>query len=357
MSVRAKLVEQRLTAYEVKQVEQIAAWKSKPPNLIAELWNLTVLQAAKVVTAVIPETVVRTAIESSYKAARFFAPPRRVARRAGVGDITDLRQRSLEECDRLAQGVINAACIVAMAEGAATGAGGAWSTLLDVPVLFVSALRAIIQMSHCYGYPSDQAADRYFNLGILTVATAGTVAIRLERLDQLQDLADLLVEETQVDVIRSELLSFLFQLELFEDVPGIGIASGTLLNMSFMRRVCVAVRRVFQERWLKDNGKVQAIAPAIGSAPTLRLGGAALPGGQSMRGVIGRRSVSRFLSTWAHHSSGHTPRCAWRAWMVSGWQAAIWKFRGDTQSVAALARQLRVIELRNRPECDRAFDC
>ena len=32
--------------------------------------------------------------------------------------------------------------------------------------------------------------------------------------------------------ITSELLSFLFQLEIFEDEPGIGIVSGGLLNLS-----------------------------------------------------------------------------------------------------------------------------
>ena len=71
-----------LTAYEAEQVAQIVAWKSKPLNPIAEAWNLTVLQAAKLVTLLIPEALVRSAIESSYDAAQKFAAPASIARKA-----------------------------------------------------------------------------------------------------------------------------------------------------------------------------------------------------------------------------------------------------------------------------------
>jgi hypothetical protein len=70
----------------------------------------------------------------------------------------------------------------------------------------------------------------------------------------------------------------LFQLEIFEDVPGIGIASGALLNLSFMHRVDVTARRVFQERWLQENGKIEEIAPMIESARHLVPGWSGLVG-------------------------------------------------------------------------------
>jgi hypothetical protein len=63
--------------------------------------------------------------------------------------------------------------------------------------------------------------------------------------------------------------SFVFQLEVFEDVPGVGAVSGALLNVGFMRRVEVTARRVFQERWLRDNGKVHEIKPAEAHARAL----------------------------------------------------------------------------------------
>ena len=268
----------KLTSYESQQVHEVAAWKSKPPNPIAESWNLAALQAAKAVTWLLPKVLIQSVIEASYKTAEFLANRDGVAQRAGVDDITELRKRPLEECDRLAKEVALASKAVAFAEGAATGAGGLWTTAIDVPILFVSALRTIVRMGYCYGYEADRSADRYYNLGILTIAMAGSLATRLERLDQLQDLNEILVEETQVDLLRSELLSFLFQLEIFEEVPGIGILSGALLNLKFMHDVDTAARRVFQERWLTDNGKVPAISPAEEIARNLTPGWSGLAG-------------------------------------------------------------------------------
>jgi hypothetical protein len=278
-----RAVKRRLTAYETEQIGQIAAWKSKPVNPIAELWNVVVLQAAKAATLFIPEALVRSAIELSYRAAQELSPPESISHQAGVNDLRELRKRPLEECDRLAQRVGAAARTLATVEGAATGLGGPLTTLIDVPLLFVSALRTIVRISQCYGYPADEPNDRFFNLGVLTIATAGSLATRLERLEQLRDLEQVLVEETQVEMIRSELLSFLFQLEVFEDIPGVGVISGAFLNQSFMQRIDVTARRVFQERWLRDNGKIREIAPASEPAKGLLT---------DWRGLIGRVAIS-----------------------------------------------------------------
>ena len=267
-----------LTEYEKVQIERIAAWKSEPPNIVAESWNLLVLQATELVTKFVPEAAVRLAIESSYTAAEKLGGRQNVAHRAGVADITELRGKPLEECDRLASHAAMTARALAVAEGAVTGVGGVVTTAIDVPVLFASALRTILRIGYCYGYPADAAKDRYFNLGILTIATAGSLATRLERLDQLKDLEEILIEETQVDLIRSELLSFLFQLEVFEEVPGIGVISGVLLNLNFMHQVDVTARKVIQERWLKDNGKITEIAAAESLPRNLALGWAGLAG-------------------------------------------------------------------------------
>ena len=84
-------------------------------------------------------------------------------------------------------------------------------------------------------------------------------------------------------MIRSELLSFIFQLEVFEEIPGIGIASGALLNLSFMHRVDVTARRVFQGSWLKDNGKSRGIEPAVESPRDTAAG---------LAGIAGRAAYS-----------------------------------------------------------------
>jgi hypothetical protein len=116
---------------------------------------------------------------------------------------------------------------------------------------------------------------------------AGSLEARRERIHQLHELEDLLIEETQEDILTDEALSFLFQLEIFEDIPGVGTLSGAVLNWLFMRRVEETARMVFEERWLRDNGKVKSIEPAEAHPRHLAAGWA---------GTLNRVAYSGFYS-------------------------------------------------------------
>ena len=137
--------------------------------------------------------------------------------------------------------------VFATAQGAATGAGGTLTTLIDIPLLFILSLRTILKIGHCYGYPLDQRRDRHFVVGASIAAISGTLETRRQRIDDLHRLENILVAETQEELLSEELLSVLFQLEIFEAIPGIGAISGGLLNLAFMRRVDNTARRVFQD--------------------------------------------------------------------------------------------------------------
>jgi hypothetical protein len=251
-----------LTPYEAEQVREIAAWKSKPPNPLAELYKKATLTVADLVQKVIPDKLAIAAIDKAYSVSELIAGHKDIERQAGVHELTELRKKPLEECDRLARRVSFVATTWASAQGAATGAGGFITTLVDMPLLFVFSLRTIRKIGHCYGYTLDHEHDRKLVLGILIAATSGSLATKRQRLDQLQEIKHWLVEETQEDILADEALSLLFQLEIFEELPGIGLVSGALLNLAFIRRIDITARRVFQERWLKDNGKVHYIKPA-----------------------------------------------------------------------------------------------
>jgi EcsC protein family len=269
----------KLTEYESDQVQQIAAWKSEPPNVLAEVWKTLTWPGATAIAKLVPERLVEVLLNGADAAAGYLTWQEELKRQAGVSDIAELRDRPLEECDRMALRTGLAAQVVAMAEGAATGAGGVWTTLLDVPLLFILALRTIRKIGCEYGYHLEKPKDRRFVLGVLLVALSGSLHIRRQRLQQLRELEELLIEETVEDIVVEEILSFIFQLEVFEELPGVGAISGALLNLGFMHRVDTAARRIFQERWLRDNGKVQVIQPAE-AHPT-----ALVPG---LSGVLGR---------------------------------------------------------------------
>jgi hypothetical protein len=272
MPTRAKAARPGLTPYESEQVGQIATWKSNPPHPVAELVKRVTLPIADAVEKALPEKLVRTAIESAYDASAMLAGKADIKRQAGVRDIRKLRNKPLELCDRLADRIAVGSQAWATLEGAATGAGGVLTTLIDVPLLFVLSLRTILKIGHCYGYPLDGLREQRFVVGILIAATSGTLETRHRRLEQLKEVEDLLIEETQEEILSEEAISLLFQLEIFEGVPGVGAISGALLNLGFMRRVDRTARRVFQERWLRDNGKIRSIAPAPTHARNLAAG-------------------------------------------------------------------------------------
>jgi EcsC protein family len=262
----------QLTDYEADQVRQIAFWKSRPPNPVAEIFRRITLPGAKLAKKVVPDALVRTAIDQTFELAERLVGKEDATRRAGVEDLSDLHKKPLEACDRLALQTGVSSQVFATAEGAATGAGGILTTLLDIPLLFILSLRTIIKIGHCYGYPLNQRRDRHFVIGALIAALSGTLEMRRKRLDELHELEDMLIADTQEELLSEELLSILFQLEVFEGIPGIGAISGAVLNLAYMRRVDNTARRVFQERWLRDNGKVRSIAPATVHSRDLAIG-------------------------------------------------------------------------------------
>jgi hypothetical protein len=261
MSTEMTAAVSKLTPYESAQVQQIAAWKSTPPNPFSELFKEITVRVADLVEKLTPDKWVVTAIEKAYNASQMLAGQEDIQRQAGVKQLGELRNRPLEECDRLALQVSAASLTWATIEGAATGAGGVLTTLIDIPLLFVLSLRTILRIGHCYGYTLDHPHDRSVVLGILIAATSGSLATKRKRLDQLREIKHLLVEETQEEILADEALSILFQLEIFEAVPAIGLISGAALNLAFIRRIDITARRVFQERWLEDNHKVHVIKP------------------------------------------------------------------------------------------------
>src|SRR5262249_15310529 len=160
-----------------------------------ELWKMITLPGAKALKKVIPDALVMGAIQGSYKGAERLAWQEDLKVRAGVADLDELKDRPLEECDGLGKQVGSSAMIVGTVEGAATGAGGVLTTLLDVPLLFVLSMRTILRIGHCYGYKLDDRRGQSYVLGVLIAAVSGSLETRRQRLHGLHEIEDLLIEE------------------------------------------------------------------------------------------------------------------------------------------------------------------
>lgn len=251
-----------LTDYEARIVREIAAWKSQRLSLYGRVTNRVTRPFAWALRKVIPEVAARKAIETAYATSDWLASPAEVLRKGGVQALEELQHKSLELSDSLADQIGLGSQAVAFVDGAVTGAGGFLLAAADVGALAVVALRAIHRLGHCYGYPLDQSQDRAYVLGILMVAGIKSPTERLELLGKLQQVEHWMLSET-VEAFALEGLSRQFiKLASLEAIPGLGALFGSAANVVFVRHVLNAARRVFQERWLRGNGKVEVIAPA-----------------------------------------------------------------------------------------------
>ena len=111
------------------------------------------LPGARWLERIIPDPWVIAAIEGGYDLTALLAEQERIWRQAGVGDLRELRDKPLEECDCLAGRVGVAAMSISIVEGGATGAGGVLTTLIDIPLLFVLSLWTILELGHCLNRP------------------------------------------------------------------------------------------------------------------------------------------------------------------------------------------------------------
>jgi hypothetical protein len=264
MPRKAKTEDTALNDYERRQIERIALWKASHPSPYAELFSKLARPITRLAERVIPDALAMGFIESVYQAAVKSATRTDIELQGGVRRFEDLRNQPLEVCDGLSRRVGTMAQSLATVEGALTGAGGVWTALLDVPLLFGVCLRTILKNGYCYGYALDRPTDKAWVLGALAVAISNTKEKRTRLMARLREIEDLLLEEVQEDIIFEETVSLLTQIEVFEDIPLFGAATGALLNLAVAHRADVTARHLFQERWLRDHGKVREIEPAEG---------------------------------------------------------------------------------------------
>ncbi len=132
-----------LNEYEARQADEVAAWKSERPSLVMAAFRGLSRPLSRLAARVVPHGTVRALVAKAEAMSEKFGGPEEIARMAGVHDIRELRDRTLEECDRLAVTISTPAQRQAMMEGAIAGLGGVVTETLNVPVLLTAALRSL----------------------------------------------------------------------------------------------------------------------------------------------------------------------------------------------------------------------
>lgn len=193
-----------------------------------------------------------------------------------VEKISDLIGKDLTLSDHMADQVQNWAIGIAVAEGAGTGAFGILGAPIDVPAIITLALRTIHKIGVCYGYECKTKADEMFAYGILSASGANSIEEKLAALATLTVIETALLKQTwkamaekaaqsqfskeaAITMVRSlakQLGVNITKRKALASIPAIGAVVGGSVNGWYIKEVGWAARRSFQQRWLKDSGKL-----------------------------------------------------------------------------------------------------
>jgi hypothetical protein len=249
-------VQHEVNTYEREVIRKIAAWKTKRTAPLRNVFDRLTRPVGWGLNRVLPASAINAAISAACSTSQWLAEVHGSIRHPGLSHATDRRGQSLELCDRLAARVGRVAQTAALINGAVTGMAGFLFVPVDVGTLTIVALSAIHRTGQCYGFSLDQASDRPYVRAILMLAGTDTLRERQELFAHLEDFRGWVLART-IEAIAIESLTRRFmQLAVLESIPGIGVALGAAFNVAFIRRVLTDCQRVFQHRWLLENGRI-----------------------------------------------------------------------------------------------------
>jgi hypothetical protein len=242
-------------------VALIAAWKARDSSAAHGLVDRVAGKVARMAGRVVPDRLAHRAIRGLYTMADRAAGP-------GNPTLLALGDRSLEQCDPMVKRVGRRAHGLSLVGGLATAPGGSLTIALDVLLLYALAIWAILKIGRCYGYRLEGPEERAFVLGVLIAAvTESRKRKRQLALERWKDVGETMLTEAQEHLVIEESASLLVRLEAFGAVPGIGTIVICVLHFRLIQRVERAARFAFQERRLREEGKVVVIEPGVAFRP------------------------------------------------------------------------------------------
>jgi EcsC protein family len=268
-----------LTSYEAKQVALIAAWKARKPGLLKRTVETLKWPVARVFEKLLTAEKARSLFARVHQAADWEQGRDLVQRALGIDHVKELYDGPLERCDGLVRKVADISREIITSESLLANAGGVATELLELPAEIMLALRTVHRVAACYGYALDHPQDETLVMAIIGLSLLDDPAERLSasRLirgledgtltkddeQRLSTIAETRLEGEVRDDLAHEIGATIVEEKVEEGIPVIGAALGVVLDDSFIAGVEKAARFTFQERWLREHGKVDEIAPAV----------------------------------------------------------------------------------------------
>ena len=272
----AKTGSPALSAYEAKQISEIVSWKKLEPSVVDKTLGVAIEPLAWMIRQVVPDAALMGALKMARQLSSMTVDTADVIREAAVEKVSDLKTKDLKLSDRLADQVHNWGIGLAAASGAGTGFFGIFGAPVDVPALITISLRTIEKIGVCYGYECKTKEDEDFIMAILAASGANSVEEKLGALMAIRSIETALIKQTWkkmaetaaqnqftkegaiigLRALAKQLSINITKRKALAAIPYIGSLIGGSMNAWYIRDIGWAARRLFQERWLKENGKL-----------------------------------------------------------------------------------------------------
>lgn len=267
----------RLTDYEQGQLKLIEAWKLEPPSVVSEAVGKFLSPVSWLINKIVPISAIQGIIDFSSSTADWLTDTGDVLRDAGISSISELKNLSLEKSDELADAMHNWAIGIASAEGAVTGAAGIAGIAIDMPAVLVLALRTIHKIGICYGFEVKTEEDKQFVLSVLSASSANEMSEKVAALGTLRMMQVIIAKNTwkkiaekaatdrfskeagviAIKTLAKQLGVNLTKRKAMQAIPAVGAIVGGSVNGWYLKEIGWAARRMFQERWLIENKKLE----------------------------------------------------------------------------------------------------
>lgn len=265
-----------MNEYENSQYGAILEWKKKEPGVVTKAFGYALKPVSWLMTLIVPQKAIEGCLVAFDKIAEFFTDTDDVLRDGSVNNLEELQSKSLQMSDKLAKSVHNWALAIAGVEGGTTGVFGLGGLVVDIPALITMSLRVIHKIGVCYGFEVRTEEDRNFVYGVLSAASANTIQEKTVVVLLLRQLNVLVaktawkqiakVAATQKTGIAALVITIkhlakqlginITKRKAAQAIPVVGAAVGAAVNVAYLDDVAWAARRMYQERWLMINKRI-----------------------------------------------------------------------------------------------------
>ncbi len=156
--------QERLKGEPPVELDAKNVFKQHLPTLTEQLVGSRLNALGKYIAPIIPIQMVETfseyVFERAAELANSISSSARIAKRAGVDSIFELRTGDVARCEELVIGVMEENRILALTEGGLTGATGVLGAVIDLPLALILSLRTVYQVAHCYGFDLEGEEGR-----------------------------------------------------------------------------------------------------------------------------------------------------------------------------------------------------